>query len=279
MIATPENTTLIGKLDHPECVCLAPDGTLYAGGTAGQVYVIPPGEQPRQIATTGGLLLGIALDGHGSLHVCDANRRAVFRVDSDGTLTERSVGTPEHPMTLPNYPVFDAAGNLYVSDSGDYNHPVGTGSVFVIRPDDTTEVFHPGPFRFANGLAIDPTQTWLSVAQSTAANVVRIPLSEPSGPVEVTHTLPPHTVPDGLAFTDDGRLLIACYRPDVIYLGRADGTIETLVEDLTAELLTRPANVALHDSFLYAANLGGWHLTRMATDLRPAPVHLPLLPT
>ena len=278
MIATPENTTLIGGLDHPECVCVGPDGTLYAGGEAGQVYVIPPGGEPRQIATTGGLLLGIALDGRGSLHVCDTKRKAVFRVDPDGTVTERSSGTPERPMTLPNYPAFDADGNLYVSDSGDYDDPIGTGIIFVLRPDGTPEVFHQGPFRFANGLAIDPTQTWLSVAQSTAANVVRIPLAEPNGPIEVTHTLPPDTVPDGLAFTDDGRLLIACYRPDVIYLGRPDGTNETLVEDLTAELLTRPANVALHDGHLYAANLGGWHLTKMATDLRPAPIHRPLLP-
>ena len=278
MIATRENTTLIGKLDHPECVCVGPDGTLYAGGTAGQVYVIPPGETPRQIATTGGLILGVALDGNGALHVCDANRKAVFRVDPDGAVSERSRGTSERPMTWPNYPVFDAGGNLYVSDSGDYNDPKGTGCVFVIRPDDTTDVFHPGPFRFTNGLAIDPTQTWLHVAQSTAANVVRIPLAQPNGPIQVTHVLPPHTVPDGLAFTDDGRLLISCYRPDVIYLGRADGMTETLVEDPTATLLIHPANVALHDGHLYISNLGGWHLTKMTTDLRPAPIYRPLLP-
>ena len=276
MIATPENATRIGDLDHPECVCVGPDGTLYAGGEAGQVYVIPPGGQVRQIASTGGLLLGVALDGNGALHVCDAGRRAVFRVDSDGTVTERSRGTAAYPMTWPNYGVFDAAGNLYVSDSGEYSHPTGTGRVFVIRPDGTTELFHCGPFRFANGLAIDPTQAWLSIAQSTAANVVRIPLAHPNGPMEVTHVLPPYTVPDGLAFTDDGRLLIACYRPDVIYLGQPDGTVEVLVEDPTATLLSRPANVALHAGSLYVANLGGRHLTRMETALRPAPVHWPI---
>ena len=276
MIATPESATRIGDLDHPECVCVGSDGTLYAGGEAGQVYTVSPGGEVRQIATTDGLVLGVALDGNGALHVCDAGRQAVLRVDPNGTVTERSCGTSGHSMIWPNYGVFDAGGNLYVSDSGEYWHPEGTGRIFVIRPDGTTELFHPGPFRFANGLAIDPTQTWLSIAQSTAANVVRIPLARPNGPMEVTHVLPPHTVPDGLAYTDDGRLLIACYRPDVIYLGQADGAVEVLVEDLTATLLSRPANVALHGGSMYVANLGGRHLTRMETELRPAPVHLPI---
>ena len=278
MILTPGNVSLVAQgLDHPECVCFGPDGTLFAGGEAGQLYRISPEGEATQVASTGGFLLGIAADGRGAIHACDTERRAVLRIDRDGTVTERSSGSPEHPFTLPNFPVFDARGNLYVSDSGDYWHEAGTGSVLVVRPDDTTETFHHGPFRFANGLAISPDQAWLYVAQSTAWNVVRIPLGRPDGPVEVTHTLPPHTVPDGLAFCDDGRLLIACYRPDIIYLGHPDGRVEVLIEDLTAELLCRPANVALGGGRLVIANLGGWHLTTMPTDLRPAPVHRPLL--
>ncbi|MBI4028389.1 MAG: hypothetical protein HY360_25615 [Verrucomicrobia bacterium] len=40
MIATPQNVSIIGKgLDHPECVCIAPDGTVYAGGEAGKLYL------------------------------------------------------------------------------------------------------------------------------------------------------------------------------------------------------------------------------------------------
>ena len=29
-------------LDHPECVAIAPDGRVWAGGEAGQIYVIDP---------------------------------------------------------------------------------------------------------------------------------------------------------------------------------------------------------------------------------------------
>jgi len=30
------------RLDHPECVNFGPDGRLYAGGFAGQLYVMNP---------------------------------------------------------------------------------------------------------------------------------------------------------------------------------------------------------------------------------------------
>ena len=271
-------TTLGQDLDHPEGICVAPDGTIYAGGEAGQVYRLTPGGTQTQIASTGGFLLGLALDGDGSLHACDIKRRAVLRITPDGTVTERSHGVPDWPMEVPNFPVFDAQGCLYVSDSGEYWHDRGTGRLYVIRPDDATEVFHAGPFRFANGLAIDPGGEWLYVAQSTAANVARIPLARPDGPIEVTHTLPQHSVPDGLAFAADGRLVISCYRPDVVYLGHPDGRVEVLVEDLTGELLNRPANTALHGGRLYLSNLGGWHLSVLDTDLHAAPLHRPSLP-
>jgi gluconolactonase len=278
MIATPQNVEILGKnLDHPEGVCVGPQGELYAGGEAGQLYCLTPEGDQREIASTGGFLLGLALDGTGSVHACDSGRCAVVRIDPDGTITERSRGAADRPMAVPNYPVFDSAGNLYVSDSGDYWEPNGTGCVWVVRPDDTTEMFHAGPFRFTNGLAIDSSGEWLYVIQSTAANVVRVPLNRPDGPIEIVYSLPSHTVPDGLAFATDGRLVISCYRPDAIYVGYPEGTVELWIEDLTAELLMRPTNVALHGGKLYIANLGGWHIAALETDMQSAPLHRPVL--
>ncbi len=276
--ASPETVTIHGSgLDHPEGVCIGPDGTLYAGGEAGQLYKIAPDGTQSQYACTDGFLLGIALDGGGAIHACDTVPPAVVCITPDGAARVRSRGTADRPFVYPNFPVFDAAGNLFVSDSGDYWSDLGTGAVFVIRPDDTTELFHAGPFRFANGLALDPAGEWLYVVQSRAANVVRIPLAAPNGPIEITHTLPEFSVPDGLAFAADGRLVISCYRPDIVYLGHPDGTVEVLIEDRTAEFLSRPANAALHGGRLYLSNLGGWHLSSIATDLPPAPLHRPLL--
>lgn len=279
MILTPENTQLIAHgLDHPECVCVDDEGTLYAGGEAGQLYRIDANGEHEEFANTGGFVLGIAIDGAGRVHACDIGNKAVMCIEPDGTVRKRSSGTTERPMQVPNYPVFDANGNLYVSDSGDFwERTQGTGCIYRIAPDDSTTLFHEGPFLFANGLAIDPEGDNLYVVQSTSPDVVRIPLAEANGEISVTHQLPEGTVPDGIAFTDDGRLVIACYKPDKVYLGLADGGVEDLCEDPSGELLNRPTNAAIHNGKIYLGNLGGWHITAIDTVLKPGPIHRPMM--
>jgi gluconolactonase len=268
--------TLLGEgLDHPESVCIDADGVLFAGGEAGQVYRIQTDGVHREIAQTNGFLLGLALDGNGRLHACDCKQRTVWLVDPNGEVTARSTGAPERPFSFPNFPVFDQNGNLYVSDSGDYWNELGDGCIMRIDAQGRTSVFHEGPFRFANGLAIDPSGKWLYIVQTTASNVVRIPLGEPNGPIEVAYELPRRTVPDGIAFAADGRLVIGCYKPDALFVGRLDGSVECLCEDATGELLNRPTNVALASGQLFVANLGGWHVTRLETDLLPRPLFRP----
>ncbi|MFW6039353.1 MAG: SMP-30/gluconolactonase/LRE family protein [bacterium] len=278
MMLRSENVQLIEGLDHPECVCVGPDGSLYAGGEDGQLDRFTAEGERIRVGCTEGFLLGIAIDGRGRVHACDLARKAVVRIDPNGAIIQRSNGPADRRLEVPNYPVFDVEGRLFVSDSGDYWSRTGTGRILVVEPDNTTRTFHAGPFRFANGLAVSPDGCWLYIAQSTASDVVRVALDRADGPIERTHRLPDSSVPDGLAFTHDGRLLIACYKPDAIFLGERDGTVRLLHEDPTGELLNRPTNVALHEGQLYVANLGGWHITRIATDLQPGPVQRPQLP-
>lgn len=279
MLVTPSNCRLIGeKLDHPESVCLDPSGSIYAGGEEGQVYRIEVDGNQQVVGSTNGFLLGIAVDGEGAIHACDMQNKALYRITPDGGVHRRSTGVPGRAFEVPNHGVFDEAGNFYMSDSGDYwQQETGTGFVALVDRQDGTTVFHEGPFMFANGLAIHPSGEWLYIAQSTAANIVRIPLDEPNGPIEITHLLPNGTVPDGIAFAVDARLVIACYKPDAILLGLTDGTVETLCEDPTGELLCRPTNVAIGDGKLYISNVGGWHLTEIETNLQAAPIHRPVL--
>ena len=45
-------------VDHSECVCVHPDGSVWAGGEAGQVYRISTDGKIEQVNTTGGLYTG-----------------------------------------------------------------------------------------------------------------------------------------------------------------------------------------------------------------------------
>jgi gluconolactonase len=86
------------------------------------------------------------------------------------------------------------------------------------------------------------------------------------------------TVPDGLAFTDDGGVIVSCYRPDrIVHIAR-DGRVEVIAEDPQGTLLAAPTNVVFVGADrdrLVSANLGRWHLTLLDTGLRGAPLHYP----
>ena len=276
MIATPENITLHGEgLDHPESVCVGADGVIYAGGEAGQIYRLDAKSQ-REIASTGGFILGLACDGAGAIIACDCAQNALFRITPGGSVARWCDRVGERPLVNPNHGVFTADGRFLFSNSGDYWSAEGDGFIGCVHPDSSTDVFHAGPLRFPNGLAIDPDGRWLYIAQSTAANIVRVPLDRPDGSTEIAFDLPAGTIPDGICCAADGSLVIGCYKPDAVLLGHPDGSSAPIVEDPTGELISRPTNVALHDGRLYIANLGGWHLASIPTDLTPGTIHRPV---
>ena len=264
--------TIADGLDHPECVATGPDGQLYAGGEAGQVYRVDA-DGAREIANTGGFVLGMCLDGEGNIYACDLKRQEVLRITPDGAISRHG-----DPIGVPNYPVFADDGHLLVSDSGAWH--ANEGRLYRIAPDGTTTEVEVDVRAFPNGLAISPDGEWLYVVLSTLPGVVRVRLdgSRPHGPVETLVELPLH-VPDGLAFRDDGVLLISCYAPDVIYAW--DGhELQTLACDPFRTTIAAPTNVAYHGadrSRLAVASLGRWHVLSTERAGTGAPLRYPLL--
>src|SRR4051795_6175025 len=102
-----EVSTLAEGLDHPEGAAMGPDGTVYAGGEAGQIYRIAPDGAPEQYADTGGFLYGVTVEGSGNVYVCDMGRGEIVRVDLTGTVITYSRGTDDLPLRVPNFSAFD----------------------------------------------------------------------------------------------------------------------------------------------------------------------------
>ncbi len=260
--------SLVEGLDHPEGVCWSPaEGVVYAGGEAGQVYRfgLDGGGLEQVAAVEGGFMLGMALDGDGNLYVCEPVSGHVQRIAPDGR-AEPYGG----PVGYPNYPVFDADGNLWVSDSGTWDQV--SGGLVRIAPGGATERVG-GPYRFANGMAIRGEHLYL--IESQGPGVLRMPL-EGGRPEQIVEL--PRTVPDGLAFDAEGGLWIGCYQPNRIYRLGPDGALETVVDDWTGEYVLTPTNLAFAGpdlDLLVLASLGGWGVKAIDPGVRGQPLHYP----
>jgi gluconolactonase len=269
--------SFVEGLDHPEGVTAGPDGTVYAGGEAGQIYRVSLEGEAEQIASTGGFILGLCLDGDGAIYACDLALSAVMRIAPDGAVATYSSGAPERPMMVPNYPVFDAAGNLYVSDSGTWKN--NNGCLYRIRPGGETDVVGAGLGAFPNGMALHPDGSRLYVVLSNVAAVVSLALGEDGavGPPQTVVELP-RTVPDGLAFDVAGNLYIACYTPDVIYRLTPAGELAVLAEDWESVIFATPTNIVFagpERRTLVVASLSRWHLTKGEMPIAGVPLRYP----
>jgi gluconolactonase len=252
-------------LDHPEGITVTPDGRLYVGGEAGQLYRIEDDGSPTELLTTGGFMLGLAADADGRIYACDNGHSVVWRIDLETLHRDVfAAGSEERPIRVPNWGAFDASGNYYLSDSGGWK--AADGLLWCVRPGGLCEVWSEEPRNFPNGLAVDPHRPRLLVLESSPGRLVEIPIREDgtAGPLSVLCELP-GTVPDGVAVQQDGSLLIACYRPDRIYRWTEAAGLEVFADDPEGTVLAAPTNLVFVGPELTewaVPNIGRWHLTR-----------------
>jgi len=268
-------TNLGPLLDHPEAVAWGPDGRIYAGGEDGQLYRLGLEDRScQQVARVeGGFLLGLAHDADGNVYACDDRRACVHKITPGGAVSTYASGGADHKMRVPNYPVFDDAGNLFVSDSGGFGDR--DGLIWRIRPGGRAEIWDRSASGFTNGMCLSADGRTLFVVESSPPVISTIAIRADGSAGERRVILEmPRQVPDGVALDRNGDLYIAMYTPNVLYRHRPGGELVKLYDDWQQLKLIAPTNVAFGGrelSTLIIASLCGW-------SIHTAPMTVPGLP-
>lgn len=256
--------TFCEGLDHPEGLAFDDEGVLWAGGELGQIYRIDASGRVEEVTRLGGFCLGLTFSARQELWVCNSGLHALMKLDRSGRVLHSITKVGGRAIQTPNFSVIDHEGNLYFSDSGDWDH--ANGFVYRMRTDGEVDMFG-GPFVFPNGLALSADDCFLFVVESQRDRVLRIPILPDgrAGEAEV-YVENMARVPDGLALDAKGALYVTCYASDCIYRVGANRQVDLLAFDPEGTRIARPTNVAFGGAeleYLYVANLGRWHIGKV----------------
>jgi gluconolactonase len=278
LVAVEDLEQIAAGIDHAEGICMTPQGIVYVSGEQGQIYRVDEDGSATEVASTGGWTLGLASDALGRIYACDPDQHAVYRWTPGPDAPERwASGTEARPMSTPNWGAFGPDGAYYVSDSGSWKGR--DGRIYVVR-EGQTRIWTDASVDFPNGLAVTPDGSELWVLESTPGRLVAFDIRADgaAGSRRVLAELP-GSVPDGIAFATDGSILIACYRPDVVYRWSTARGLEVCAEDPEGTVLAAPTNCAFvgpDRDVVAVPNIGRWHVTRFRVPgLTGAPLFYP----
>ncbi|HZQ80704.1 MAG TPA: SMP-30/gluconolactonase/LRE family protein [Gaiellaceae bacterium] len=276
LVATNTIELLWVGIDHAEGLAFAADGTLWAGGEEGQIYMGALDEEPAVVGKTPGRTLGFAVDGSGRAYCADMTAPGVYRIDPSGSVSCLSAGSPARAMRVPNALAFTPDGLLLATDSGDWDTP--NGCIYAIAGDGETREVSADAARFPNGIAVSPDGGTVAVIESTLPGVSLLSLED--GVLTDYRVLleMPSTIPDGVAWDSDNRLLISCWSPDAVFLADLDGECVLLAHDPLRFSLNQPTNVAFlpGTNRVIAANIGERFVSAFEHDSPGGTVHRPV---
>jgi sugar lactone lactonase YvrE len=251
-----------GLVDHVEDLAFDGNGTVWCGGEEGQVYRGRLDGAPEIVARTPGRTYGFALGPDGACYCADVADPGIYRIDSEGEVERVSAGTGDRPALLPNDLAFLPSGELLFSDSGNWGGD--DGCIYAVGPDGSTRVVDTTCAAYPNGLCVSPDGSEIAVVESTLPGVSVLSLGA-DGSLSDRRMLAelPGTVPDGLLYDNEGRLLISFWSPDAVLRLEADGELTTVVNDPLRVALNQPTNIAFvpGTNRLVAANIGDRYLS------------------
>jgi gluconolactonase len=251
-----------GLVDHVEDLAFESNGTIWCGGEEGQIYRGRLDGHPEVFARTPGRTYGFAIGPDGACYCADATDPGVYRIDSEGEVERVSAGTEDRHAVLPNDLAFLPSGELLFSDSGEWG--ADDGCIYAVGADGTTRVADTSCAAYPNGLAVSPDGSELAVVESTLPGVSVLSVGaggELSGRRILVEL--PGTVPDGLLYDNEGRLLISFWAPDAVLRLEPGGDLTVVVHDPLRVVLNQPTNIAFlpGTNRLVAANIGDRYLS------------------
>lgn len=238
----------------PEDVLVDADGQVYTGLEDGRIIRLSRGgKRIDMIADTGGRPLGIEFYSDVELLVCDADHGLLAVDITSGavrTLTRTVAGAP---LLVCNNAAVAADGTVYFSDSStrfpvarwreDLIEQTGTGRLLRRSPDGTVDTLARG-LQFANGVALAPDESFVTVAESGTCRVRRIWLTgERAGQEDdFLDDLPGY--PDNTSTGSDGLIWVTQASPKVAALDvvrRLPAQLRAVVRSVPSSLQPSPA--------------------------------------
>jgi gluconolactonase len=214
----------IKGVDHNESLSIGPNGEAYvAGFLTGRVFRLSlETNMGELVGENGGRpILGQVVDADGNIYCCEPGgpESKVMRITPQGEGSVYSKGPKGGSFMSCNTPAFDKNGNMYMSDTGSWSSAID-GHIYKIPPGGgEAQLWYPHAVDTPNGIAIDGDEKFIYFVETWGNSLARIAIKPDgsAGEFERVLHLPRH-IPDGIAFDDEGRIWIACDRPDIIYV-------------------------------------------------------------
>ena len=270
-------------IDHPEAVTTGPDGVVYCGGEAGQVYRIEGfGARPKLLGQSpNGITLSLCVDADSRVYKCDPQYFAIHVFEQDGSWKRYTDSfMPKFPIKVPNGASFDAKGNMYVSSTGDYGQ--SNGCIVRIKPGGEHELWCDALTTSTNGNCLSPGDSHLYVAMTNVPPRISRAEILPDGSAGRVEDVVifADMYPDGVAFDEAGNLYMFMYRPDcVLLLRKGSRQVQLYAEDPAGIFLSAPAGgcFVMHEGkpLLVIANFGFQHLSCVPVEHPGLPLNHP----